>query len=149
MRTSAGTRDIWGVLRAGVRAPSEERIAADQEALRRGEHVIVSCCLRGPAPSYPTRRRQGELELAPEEVRWRSFWSLGGAPLLIDAPIRSIDVRAAGKDEWNLKKGGKLFGVFPIPEFKIIQATTDAGVVEFAVTSWDVPLVVAALGGNR
>jgi hypothetical protein len=64
---------------------------------------------------------------------------------LIDGPIRSVGVRTAGRADWNLKKGGKAFGVFPIPEFKIVEATTDAGVVELGVTSRDVPLVVAAL----
>jgi hypothetical protein len=137
------------VIRARLRAPSEEAIAADQEALRHGQHVIVTCSLKGPAPSYPSRQRQGELELALREIRWRSSWSLGRAPVVIDAPIRSIGVRAAGRGEWNVKKGGKAFGVIPIPEFKVVEATTDAGIVEFAVTSWDVPLVVSALrGGN-
>lgn len=136
------------MIRARFRAPSEEAIAADQEALTRGEHVIVTCFLRGPAPWYPSRQRQGELELALEEIRWRSFWSLRRASLVIDAPIRSIDVRAAGRGEWNVKKGGKAFGVIPIPEFKVVEATTDAGVVEFAVTSWDAPLVVSALRGE-
>jgi hypothetical protein len=68
--------------------------------------------------------------------------------LVIDAPIRSIEVRAAAQSEWNVKKGGKAFGVVPIPEFKVVEATTDAGVVEFAVPIWDVPLVVFALHGD-
>jgi hypothetical protein len=136
------------VVRARFRAPSAEAIAADQEALSRGEHLTVTCFLRGPAPSYPTRQRQGELELGPEGIRWRSYWSLGRAPLVIDAPIRSIDVRTAERGEWNVKNGGKAFGVMPIPKFEVVEATTDAGVVEFAVTSWDVPLVVAALSGK-
>jgi hypothetical protein len=67
---------------------------------------------------------------------------------MIDGPIRSIDVRAAGNEERNVKKGGKMFGVIPLPEFKVVEATTDGGLVELAVTSWDVPLVVSALRGD-
>ena len=136
------------MIRARFRAPSAEAIAADQEGLGRGEHLIVTCGLRGSASPYPTRLRQGELELVRGEMRWRAFWSLRRAPLVIDESIRSIDVRSAGQSEWNVKKGGKAFGLVPIPEFKVVEATTDAGVVEFAVTSWDVPLVVAALQGD-
>jgi hypothetical protein len=147
MRRSAGTRGVWGAIRAGFRAPSQEAIAADQEALRGGERLRVACSLRGSAPPYPNRLRQGELEVARDEVRWRSSRSLGGAPLVIEVP-RSINVRAAGRGEWNVKKGGKAFGVIPLPEFKVVEATTDVGTVEFAVTSWDVPLVVSALSGD-
>jgi hypothetical protein len=134
--------------KALFRAPTPEAMAADQEALRRGEHLIVTCFLSGPRP-YPKGLRQGELELTQEETRWRAFWLPWRAPLVIDAPVRSVDVRAAGQSDWNLKKGGKAFGLIPIPEFKVIEATTDDGVLELAVTSWDVPLVVFALRGDN
>jgi hypothetical protein len=135
-------------MRAGFRPPSPAAIAADREALEGGERLIVTCGLRGSAPPYPTRLRQGELELAQEEIRWRAFWSLGRTPLVIDTPIRSIEVRAAEQRERNVKKGGKAFVLIPIPEFKVIEATTDSGAIEFVVPSWDVPLVVFALHGD-
>jgi hypothetical protein len=137
------------VIRAGFRAPSPEAIAADQDALRRGEHLIVACYLKGFEAPYPKRRRGGELELSQEQVCWRASWSLRRGPLVIDTPVRSLDVRAADASDWNLKKGGKAFGLIPIPEIQLIEATTDVGVVEFGVPSWDVPLVTLALRGDN
>ena len=147
-RSSAGTRDIWDVIRAGFRAPSAKAIAADREALKCGEHLIVACGLKGFETPYPRRRRGGELELSQQEVRWRASWWLRRDPLVIDTPVRFLNVRAADPSDWNLKKGGKVFGVIQIPEFQIIEATTDAGVLELAVPSWDVPLGVSALRGD-
>lgn len=93
-------------------------MAADREALKRGDQLIVTCSLKGPAPPYPSRLRQGELELTQKETRWRASWLPWRTPLVLDTPVQSIEVRTAERSEWNLKKGGKAFGLIPIPEFK-------------------------------
>jgi hypothetical protein len=104
--------------------------------------------LKGDAPPYPKHPRQGSLELISGQVRWRPSWGLRRKSLLINEPIRSIDVRAAGRSEWNVKKGGKAFGVVQIPEFRVVVAKTDRGLLEFSVPSTDVELVRAALQGT-
>jgi hypothetical protein len=92
------------------------------------------------------RPKQGTLELVEGEVRWRASTGLSRQTFAIDAPIRSVDVRDVAQGDWNIKRGGKAFGVFPLPEFKVLVAETDGGLLEFAVPSPDLSLVTTALG---
>jgi len=147
MRRSAGSRTALDVIRAGFRGPSVESIAADQEALKRGEGRVVSCFLRGSTPPYPKQPRQGQLELEEGDVRWRAS-GFRRPPIPIDADIRSLDVREVRRIDANIKAGGKGFGVLPIPEFRVIVAETDRGVLEFFVPRADVQLVASALHGS-
>jgi hypothetical protein len=80
------------------------------------------------------------------EVRWRASGGLSRQTLAIDGPIRSVEVREVAQGDWNIKQGGKAFGVLPLPEFKVLVAETDGGLLEFTVPSPDVSLVTTALG---
>jgi hypothetical protein len=67
----------------------------------------------------------------------------------IHEKIQNLDFRAPGRAEWNVKKGGTAFGVIAIPEFTVIAASTDRGLLEFTVPIVDVDLVTAVLRGAR
>ncbi|MGO8961716.1 MAG: hypothetical protein ACLQFR_30745 [Streptosporangiaceae bacterium] len=118
--------------------------AADQEAFRAGEVRTVSCFLAGSTDPYPRHPRQGKLELTQDRIVWRPFWSVQRTPIAIDKRVHSVEVREAGRAEWNLKKGGNAFGV-PVPEFQVVVCHTDRGVVELSVPSTDVAVVLTAL----
>lgn len=143
-RPSAGTRTMWGAAKALFRPPAEADAAADQQAFRDGEGRTVSCFLRGPGAPYPRRLRQGSLKLTRDGISWRPFWSLRRRSIMINERIRSVDVRQAGRSEWNLKKGGNAYGI-PVPELQVIVCQTDRGVLELSVPDTDVGLVVTAL----
>jgi hypothetical protein len=145
LRRSAGSRTAFDVLKARFRAPSAESALADKEALSRGEGRAVTCWLKGASGAYPNTLKQGTLELLPGEIRWRSFWGLRPRTLVIDSPIRSLQVGAPGGKGPSVKKGGRAFGVLPVPEFKAIAAETDQGALEFVVPSADLDLVTSAL----
>ena len=148
MRRSAGTRTFLDVIRSGFRGPTPESIAADHAALERGDELVVSCFLSGPTPPYPGRPKQGQLELWKGQVRWRAS-GCRPSSIPIDADMRLLDVRDVARTDANVKRGGKVFGILPIPEFKVVVAETDRGVLEFFVPSPDVPLVASALEGGR
>jgi hypothetical protein len=78
-------------------------------------------------------------------MAWRPYWSLHRRSIPINERMVSVEVREAGRSEWNLKKGGDAFGVIPVPEFQVVVCKTDRGVVELSVPSTDVGRVVTAL----
>jgi hypothetical protein len=63
----------------------------------------------------------------------------------ITEQIHSVDIRQAGRSEWNVKKGGKAFGVLPVPEYQVVVCKTDRGELELSIPSADIGLVKAAL----
>jgi len=142
---SAGSRTAWGAIRALFREPKDNAAQSDIDAVRQGEGRAVSCLLKGPVAPFPRRRRQGTLALSAIGVFWRPSWSLHPKPLMIPRPAQSVEVRAAERSEWNMKKGGKAFGVVPVPEFQVVIARTDVGALELAVPSTDVELVMEVL----
>jgi hypothetical protein len=142
---AAGTRTPLDVIGAFFRAPSSEAAIGDQAAFQRGESREVGCFLRGSLPPYPKRPKPGRLELSSGQVTWRPNWGSHRKRLLISEQVRSIEIRPPGRAEWNVKRGGKAFGVLQIPEFKVLVCQTERGVIEFTVPSIDVPLVSAAL----
>ena len=144
-RPSAGTRTGWGAARALFRRPSDAAAEADQEALRGGEALTVSCFLKGSADPYPRRSKQGSLELTPDGIAWRPFWRFQRRLIPIRERVQSVEVREAGRSEWNVKKGGNALGVVPVPEFQVVVCKIDGGVLELTVPGTDVNLVVTAL----
>jgi hypothetical protein len=76
---------------------------------------------------------------------WRPTWGLRRRPIPITEQINTVEVRQAGRAEWNVKKGGKAFGVLPVPEFQVIVCKTNRGDLELSVPSTDVGLVRAAI----
>lgn len=141
---SAGTRTATDVARALFRGPSDAAATADREAFKAGEGRTVSCFLKGSADPWPRRLRQGSLDLIPGEITWRPYWSLHHRPIPITEKIESVKVRDPGPAEWNLKQGGNIRGL-QVPSFQVIVCKTDRGVLELAVPSTDVDLVITAL----
>lgn len=146
VQASAGTRTAWGAVRTFFRTPSDGAAASDRDALARGEGRALTCFLKGSVDPYPRRSRQGTLELTRDEITWRASWGIPRRAVPINEHVQSVEVRQADRSEWNVKKGGKAFGVLPVPEFLVIVCKTDRGVLELSVPSADVPLVQAALG---
>lgn len=146
---SAGTRSLLSDLRTLSRKLRQGSSTTDVQALRSGQGRTVSCFLRGSMPPYPPRVKQGTLRVAEGDISWRPSWGLRRRPQSIHENIRTLDFRAPGRAEWNVKKGGTAFGVIAIPDFTVIVATTDRGVLEFTVPSVDVDLVTAVLRGGR
>jgi hypothetical protein len=109
------------------------------------EARAVSCFLKGSADPYPRRSKQGTLELTRDGITWRPSWSFRRRPIPINEEIRSVDVREAGRSEWNVKKGGNAFGVVPVPAFQVVVCKTDRGTLELSVPSTDMGLVLTAL----
>lgn len=141
---AAGTRTASDVARSLFRGPSDAAAAADREAFKAGEGRTVSCFLKGSADPWPRRRRQGILDLIPGGITWRPYWSLRRRPIPIIEQIESVEVRDPGPSDWNLKQGGNIRGL-QVPSFQVVVCTTDRGVLELAVPSTDVALVVTAL----
>lgn len=94
---------------------------------------------------YPRRTRQGVLELTQDGIGWRPAWGFHRRLIEMNEFVLSVEVRDAGRSEWNVKKDGKAFGVLPVPEFQVIVCRTDKGVLEFSVPSTEVDLVRARL----
>jgi hypothetical protein len=113
--------------------------------VRQGEGRSVACFLRGSCAPYPRRDRQGTLEITSSGLYWHGSWGFGRRTLTIAQSPIDLEVRDADKTHWNVKKGGKAFGVLPVPAFRTIVCTTDAGVIELTVPQEDAPLVRAAL----
>lgn len=149
LQPSSGTRTAWGTIRAGFRSPAQESSLSDLEALRHGEGRVVSCILKGSVPPYPRHPKQGLLELTSGQVSWHPSWTLSRRRLLITKPLAPIEVQNAGRSQWNVKKGGKAFGVVPIPEFKVVVVKTTESLLELSVPMTDVELVTAALQQER
>ena len=146
LQRSTGTRTGFGAARAFFRRPPPAASMEDVEAFRQGEGRFVTCSLRGSVDPYPRRSTQGKLALTSSRVAWRPAWGVRRRWLTIDERIQSMERRPAGGSEWNVKKGGKAFGVLPVPEFQVVVCTTDRGILEFSVPSADLVLVETALG---
>lgn len=145
LQPSAGTRTGWDAAKAFFRTPSDTTAEADQEAFRQGKGRAVSCFLRGSVDPYPRHTRQGVLELTQAGIVWRPTWGLHRRVIPITEQIHSVDIRQAGRSEWNVKKGGKAFGVLPVPEYQVVVCKTDRGELELSIPSADIGLVKAAL----
>jgi hypothetical protein len=78
-------------------------------------------------------------------MAWRPTWGLHRRLIPISEHIRSLEVRQADRSEWNVKKGGKAFGVLPVPEFQVVVCKTDRGELELSVPSTDIELVKTVL----
>jgi hypothetical protein len=131
--------------RRAFRAPSPQAAARDLEALERGEGLVVSCFLRGLVAPYPRRWKQGSLELMKGRISWRPLWALRRRPILVDKHVRSVEVKPIPASAWNVKKGGRAFGLVSLPDFQMVVATADRTVLEFIVPCIDVQLVVSAI----
>ena len=142
---SAGTRSPLGDLAALSRKLRKVSSATDLEAVSRGQGRTVSCFLRGSMPPYPRHVKQGTLRVAAGDVSWRPTWGLRRPTYAIHEKVRAVHFRAPGRAEWNVKKGGTAFGVITIPQFTVIVASTDRGVLEFTVPVIDADLVTTVL----
>jgi hypothetical protein len=117
-------RDWFGIHRREVRAGTEG--------------VEVTCHLRSPIPSLPTKFSFGVLVIAPDAVSWR-HWIHPSDVRVVPAMTAIDEVRKpGGPGEWNIKRG----------RFRIIKASGSLGMVELAVPTGDVRRVRDALTRN-
>ena len=142
---SAGSRTAWGVIRSHFRTPSESAELLDHDASVDGKGRAVTCWLKGEMDPFPKRSRQGILELNSAGVAWRPSWGIRRERIVFADPIESLEIRRTGPAEWNMKKGGKAYGVLAVPEFLVLVCKTERGVLELAVSGTDVTLVRTAL----
>lgn len=142
---SAGTATPIDVLRRGFRPPSRVAMAEDIRAIDRGEGRTVACLFRGMYGAYPRRFKRKMLELTPDCLIVRPFWSSPsrsrfkiGRDEITDGQLRSrsfstdINVPATG-----VYSPG---GIFGWAGFDTILCKTSSGMLEFAVPRPDVPL---------
>ena len=145
-RKAAGTYGFADLLRRPSRifrpaTPSEAQ--QDIGAVRRGEARMVSCFLRGDHDPLPRRLTQGTLQLSATRTSWTRFWSLRRTPIAIPSDVLAISTRSADYREPNVKKGGKAFGVLPVPAFVVVTCNTTSGSMDLVVPAADVPLVTS------
>lgn len=146
-RRSAGTATPIDVLRRLFRPPSKALIAADLAAIDRGEGRSLACLFRGDHGEYPRRFRRKYLDLAPEALVLRHFWS---SPSRSTFRIPREDVTSAwvrprnrGTDV-NVPATGVYSpgGIFSYAGFETVTCETAAGEIELAVPRPDVPLML-------
>jgi len=61
--------------------------------------------------------------------------------IAVDSPITSVASQPADHREPGVKKGGKAFGVVPVPSFFVVECVTPAGPLDFVVPAADEQLV--------
>jgi hypothetical protein len=147
---AAGTRGFLDVLRARGRKPTAATSASDIEAIRNGEHRLVSCFFRSTSAPAPTRFRQGMLELASGRANWRPFMNRKDPPVPIAVPVAGLLERARDpKTDRMIKSGGAFApgGQFQASAFVVLACTSAHGSFELAVPRMDLPLVRFVLGG--
>jgi hypothetical protein len=110
-------------------------------AVKQGEGRIISCFLSGTEDGYPNRRKQGWLIVQSETAKWIPFWSARRQALPLEVRPLRVEVRPADKREPNVKKGGKAFGLLPVPSFVVITCVLDSGSIELVVPGLDQQLV--------
>ena len=118
----------------------------DIAAIERGEGRTVACLFRGLYGDYPRRFRRKMLDLRPDGMMVRPFWSsLSRTRFHLNEQIESAAMRRREfRTDLNVpmtgvySKGGSLH----YAGFEIIQCRTPHGLLELAIPRPDVPLVL-------
>lgn len=143
---SAGTVLPQDLLKNRVRGPSTDAIAADMEALNKGQSRTVACLFRGTYGQYPKRFRQQMLDLLPGVPVVRPFWyAIRRERFRIEEPITSAHVRSRDpKTDRNVRATGIYATGKPLSwaGFVVVHCRTSLGVIDFAVPRPDVPLIL-------
>lgn len=146
-RRSAGTATPIDILRRGFRAPSKAALAADIAAVDRGEGRTLACLFRGFYGKYPRRYGRKMLDLAPDALLIRPFWS---SPIRSTFRIPREDITSAHPRPSRVAGSGKVMddGIYPAgavfswAAFVVIICETAEGRLELGVPRPDVPLML-------
>jgi hypothetical protein len=141
---AAGSYSFSGVLSHPSRMfklPPPEASRADLAAVRRGETRRVVCWIRGSYAPFPSRLRQGWLDLSRDEAQWTPLWSIARPAQPVSGPIESVWTRPADEREPGVKKGGQMYGVVNIPACYVVTCRTPSGSIDLVIAGSDVPLV--------
>jgi hypothetical protein len=149
LRRSAGTMMPLDLVRNRMRAPSRASMAADIEAVDRGEGRTIACMFRGTYGAYPRRFKAKMLEVTTGALALRPFWcSLNRKHLPITESVLSAKVRPRDfKTDWNIKATG-VYAAGSRLEWagcEVVSCQTSVGTLEFAVPRPDVPLMLHVL----
>lgn len=152
-RRSAGTATPIDVIRRGFRAPSKAALAADIAAIDRGEGRTLACLFRGSYGHYPRRYGRKMVDLAPDALLIRPFWS---SPFRAKFRIPLDDITSAHLRPPRLADSGKVMddGIYPAgavfdwAAFVVIICETADGKVEIGVPRPDVPMVLHYLNSR-
>jgi hypothetical protein len=143
---SAGTTTPLDVIRRGFRPPRNAMIDEDIAAIDRGEGRTVACLFRGLYGDYPRRFRRKMLDLTPDGMMVRPFWSSPSRTRFhLSEQIEPVAVRGP---EWRSDLNVPMTGVyskgsiFQYAGFDVIQCRTPGGLLELAIPRPDVPLVL-------
>lgn len=142
---SAGTATPLDIIWRAFRPPSPAAIASDFAAIDRGEGRTLACMFRASYGIYPRRFRRKMLDLTPEGLTLRPFWSSPSRTrFLIEEQIVSAHQRVSGiaGDARVLAASQPQGGPLDYAGFDIIQCETTRGQLELAVPRPDVPLVL-------
>jgi hypothetical protein len=152
-RRSAGTATPFDIIRRGFRPPSKSALAADISAIDRGEGRTLACLFRGFYGEYPRRLGRKMLDLAPDALVVRPFWS---SPFRSKFRIPREDITSAHLRPPRVTEFGKVLddGIYPAgavfewSAFVVIICESADGKLELGVPRPDVPLVLHYLNSR-
>jgi hypothetical protein len=144
LSVGSGTRSFG--FKTGLQYPPQGRLDADIESVDTNVTIRVASLFRGTDDKYPNRFSQRLLDLTPEGIMVRPFWSsLNRRKFMIEEDIIDAHVRPRNfQTDWNVRSGGAYTSDGPLAAagFDVITCRTTAGMVEFAVPRPDVPLML-------
>jgi hypothetical protein len=138
---SAGTATPLDVLRRAFRPPSSAALSADISAIDRGEGRTVACLYRGSFGPYPKRFRRKMLDLHPDALIFRPFWS-SPARSRFRIPRSDIISAAPGCPDRAAVLYSPGSGRFDYAAFDVIRCQMAGGNLDLAVPRPDVTLVL-------
>lgn len=150
-RRSAGTVMPWDLGRNRMRGPDAAALAADMEAIDRGESRTLFCSFRGLYGSYPGKFRGYLVDLTRDGIILRPL--LGLQFLRRQSQVREVVLSAwerpfADVHEARQLQATGLYGPGGALEWagsSVVSCRTSEGVLEFAVRRPDVQLLLRYL----
>jgi hypothetical protein len=140
-RRSAGTATPFDVIRRGFRPPSKAAMSGDISAIDRGEPRTLACLYRGTLGGYPKRFRRKMLELHPDALVFRPFWS---SPSRTRFRIQRADIISAAPARPD--RATAIYspgaGTYDYAALDVITCHLTGGNLDLAVPRPDVPLVL-------
>lgn len=140
-RRSAGTATPFDVIRRGFRPPGKSALSGDLSAIDQGEHRVLACLYRGTLGGCPTRFRRKMLELHPDVLIFRPFWS---SPSRTRFRVQRADILST--DPARPERATAIYspgaGIYDYAAFDVITCHLAGGKLDLAVPRPDVPLVL-------
>lgn len=147
IRRSAGTATPFDVIRRGFRPPGKGAVSGDISAIDRGEPRVLACLYRGTLGGSPRRFRRKMVELHPDVLVFRPFWS---SPSRTRFRIQRGDILSA--DPARPDRATAMYspgaGTFDYAAFDVITCHLAGGNLDLAVPRPDVPLVLHYLNAS-